>query len=1065
MQFSILYKNMIICKMRKQGFIIMLLMCAVYCKAAYMENVPTRLVQPNGEVINCFITGDEYYRYVYDSLGYSIVKNPVTGYYVYALPQADSVTYSNYVVGQVSPHTLGIPQHVRWSAQKIMTKRKEYDEKYGMGVKTRKAIASTNKGVLNNLVIFVSFADDTNFTYTTYPTELQKFNDSSSATAVSVYNFYRTVSYGQFYMRSHLFPIQNDTAVISYHDIYDRAYYSPYDGINNPQGYTSYSERTTREHMLLHRAVEAIKSQIPSSLNLDYDNDGKVDNVAFIFNGHTDAWNDLLWPHRWTLYTKGAETYINGLRVYDYNFLIENDNTVGVITHELFHSLGAPDLYHYSDATITPVGRWDLMASTNRGKPQGMGAYMKYKYGKWVSAPITLTQPGTYTLYPANGSSPDKIAYQIPIPMSTEYILLEYRRAITTSFDSPLNGSGIVAYRINPAYNGNANYDGSSVYDEVYVYRPGGTVNTDGTLSTAHFSAETGRTTFSSQTNPYMFFSSGVTINGITICNITSAGDSIQFTYLTSTVTVDADKENVSLAYAAGSNDIVKITASGNWEIRNADTSWLTFSPMSGGSGSTYVSITAKENNYIHKERTSSITVATISNSVNIGIKQSVMPMTSCDAYTNMASTDMLQHETLPEDVVAAGEYFYLSDTMVSDSMRLYIGNMPAVDDNSYVKVEICNANNNQKPASVLRTLMVPASQLTPKAWNTLHFDIPLLFTKSFTIACYLYMCGEAEGKALELVTADHSGKIDVNGTLLQKIGNGWKTLSEQSLNNKRTASMPIEMYMCPVTSSDNYMNVNTAMLTMSSMTGDTAEIAISSNMDWQVCRKPEWLNVSAMTGHGNATLELSTIMPNNMGKQKDTLCLRAESYVHIITITRNPLAVYVDKSPVVLEYEANSNDSFKVIASSKTEWQIGTSRYFILSVENTGGTQMVQVYAKRDNNTGKEISEKVYLYTDTDTNFVLIKQKSGELGINESASHACKVYPNPASDYVYIESAAEEIIERVDLYNMLGQRIAVSCNADAAKACLHVQGIAKGMYVIRISTAHNVYNQCISIK
>ena len=168
-------------------------------------------------------------------------------------------------------------------------------------------------------------------------------------------------------MLTHFFPVQSDTTVISYHDIYNRAYYSPYDAYTNPQGYTTSNERTTREHMLLHRAVEAVKSQIPSNLNLDYDNDGMVDNIAFIINGTTDGWNELLWPHRWSLYTSEAITYINNLKVYDYNFLIESDNTVGVITHELMHTLGAPDLYHYSNTDITPVGKWDLVIDKYAG--------------------------------------------------------------------------------------------------------------------------------------------------------------------------------------------------------------------------------------------------------------------------------------------------------------------------------------------------------------------------------------------------------------------------------------------------------------------------------------------------------------------------------------------------------------------------------------------------------------------------------------------------------------------------------------------------------------------------
>ena len=1050
--------------MKKWNLTIILILSIIYCNAAYLQDVPTSITQPNGRVINCFITGDEFYRYVHDSLGYTIVKNPNTGYYVYALPMADSLTYSSYVVGEADPTSLNLPVRARWSAEKILAKRKAWEAEYAR-YKEHKAVAGSNKGMINNLVIFISFADDTTFAYTDYPTECAKFNDSSSATAVSVYNYYRTVSYGQFYLRTHFFPLQSDTTIISYHDIYNRAYYSPYDASTNPQGYTSSNERTTREHMLLHRAVEAVKGQIPSNLNLDYDNDGKVDNVAFIICGATDGWNELLWPHRWSLYSSGATTYINNLRVYDYNFLIESDNTVGVITHELMHTLGAPDLYHYSDNTFTPVGRWDLMASTNRGKPQGLGAYMKYKYGKWVSAPITITQPGTYTLYPANGTTTDKIAYKIPIYNSDEYLVLEYRRALTNSFDSPLNGSGILVYRINPNFHGNSGYDGSTTFDEIYVYRPNGTTTTDGSLSLAHFSSATGRTTISNQSNPYLFLCDGTVINGITISNITNAGDSIQFTYSTVVTNVSVNKTNIKFSHSASDIDTLQVTATGSWVIQNADTSWLHFSTLSGNSGTSYVYVSTKYENHIHNTLSSSVSFATPYNTVQVSITQNAAPVDICNAYHNMDKNDLLEEVLLPDNLQAVGEFFALNDTMVSDSMSIYFGNMNSMSDNDYIKVEICNANNSKKPASVIRTLLLPAKTIKNNAWNTIHFDMPIVFSKSFAITYYTYTTGDtAEGQALPLITADHTGKLDIHGSLLQKIDNIWKTSAEVLLNGKHTATAPISIYLCPKTSSDNYLNVYPESLSVSSRKNATDTIHITSNMAWQVCKVPSWLTVSATHGNGDASLVLTTTTHNNTGIQKDTICLRAESHVRMIKITRNPLSIYADKAVVELDYMQNASDSFKIITASGNEWTMGTSRHFVLQYDTNIGTQMVTVWPKRTNFGNTEREETIYFYNQTDTNFIVIKQKSSSTSIAETARKECKVYPNPAHQILNIQTE-QTPIQRVEIFNILGQKISTAPHINHTHAVINVAHLPKGMYIIKIYTSDGLYHQNFSIK
>ncbi|MDR0368111.1 MAG: hypothetical protein LBH82_03095, partial [Bacteroidales bacterium] len=46
---------------------------------AYLKNVPQTLTQPDGSIIHCFATGDEFHNWLHDSLGYTIIQDATTG--------------------------------------------------------------------------------------------------------------------------------------------------------------------------------------------------------------------------------------------------------------------------------------------------------------------------------------------------------------------------------------------------------------------------------------------------------------------------------------------------------------------------------------------------------------------------------------------------------------------------------------------------------------------------------------------------------------------------------------------------------------------------------------------------------------------------------------------------------------------------------------------------------------------------------------------------------------------------------------------------------------------------
>ncbi|ROL60815.1 M6 family metalloprotease domain-containing protein [Bacteroidetes/Chlorobi group bacterium ChocPot_Mid] len=490
-------------------------------KSAYLENIETKITQPNGSVIECFVTGDEFFRRLHDNDGFTIIKHPVTRYYVYAVRSGDTLMPSNYVVGEADPKALGLKPGAVPAPFILEMKRSEhYRHVPKPDVKKKEGTLVSNIGTIQNIVIYIRFADDTEFTRDT-STFWTMFNNASGN---SMLNYFREVSYNQLSIYTSFYPRPSSNIVKSYQDSHIRNYFRPYDANDNPDGYQNDTQKRDREHILLRDAVLATRSEIPAGLAIDNDADGYVDNVCFIIKGNNDGWSDLLWPHRWSLYSQNVT--INSKRVWDYNFQLENflvSSGNGVLSHEMFHTLGAPDLYHYNQDGLDPVWRWDIMASTTN-PPQHMGAWMKKTYGGWISNIPEITTNGNYTLNPLTSSTNN--AYKIASPnSSTEFFVVEYRNK-TGTFENSLQGSGLLVYRIKPALEGNA----SGPPDEVYIYRPNGTTTVRGNPENAHFSSTVGRTEINNTTNPSSFLSDG-SAGGLNISAIGSPGGTISFTY------------------------------------------------------------------------------------------------------------------------------------------------------------------------------------------------------------------------------------------------------------------------------------------------------------------------------------------------------------------------------------------------------------------------------------------------------------------------------------------------------------------------------------------------------
>lgn len=239
--------------------------------AAPIEKQPVTLTQPDGSEIHVFVSGDEFYNWVMDDLGYTIMQDPASGYYVYADLLNGQLIPTEYIVGITDPSATALRPYLNISAEARAAIRQEFLAQDD--VMAAEIQSAPQTGTINNLVIFIRFAGESEFTdlTSTYTSML----NSSTPGDNSLRNYFHEVSYNALTVNSSMFPTPG-TTVISYQDAQPRAYYQQKSASNligyTPEADDNWYDRRLREHTLLKNAINYVNNsgQFPSGTSLDF---------------------------------------------------------------------------------------------------------------------------------------------------------------------------------------------------------------------------------------------------------------------------------------------------------------------------------------------------------------------------------------------------------------------------------------------------------------------------------------------------------------------------------------------------------------------------------------------------------------------------------------------------------------------------------------------------------------------------------------------------------------------------------------------------------------------------
>jgi M6 family metalloprotease-like protein len=406
---------------------------------------------PDGSTFEVHGSGNQFFAHFETDDGYTVVKDPQSGFYSYAESSNDNsrlLPVNNAIVGHADPKALNIKKHAHLSrnaARRIANTshlvqsveprwKKRREEKKSLRIKSMTAglkaspMLAPTVGNYAGLCILIEFPD------VAQSISKQEVTDFCNATGYSGFGNNGSV-------KDYFFD--NSRGRLTYTNVVTEYYTAS----QNRSYYTDPSvEFGTRTRELIVEALNHLKGQGFNFNQLTADGSGFIYALNVFYAGdRVNNWSEGLWPHQWALATPFDAG--DGKKFSDYQITnMGSSLTLRTFCHENGHMIcNFPDLYDYASDGVgsSGIGNFCLMCyGGNNLNPVQVGAYLKNEAG-W-STNLTTISPGiTASLNAANND------FYIHSKSATEYFIIENRQK--TGRDNFLPDSGLAIWHVDEA--------------------------------------------------------------------------------------------------------------------------------------------------------------------------------------------------------------------------------------------------------------------------------------------------------------------------------------------------------------------------------------------------------------------------------------------------------------------------------------------------------------------------------------------------------------------------------------------------------------------------------------
>jgi M6 family metalloprotease-like protein len=439
----------------------MLSMGGLNLQAAPYHNVSMSLLQPNGDSVKVVVSGDEFFQHVETPDGFTLVRDPQTGWICFATLNSDSseLISTGRIYGATSVSPLGsagsgpnpgtgLTKGVEIKSSARIQKVQRVKKERGLTVPRLESISpdgaassSPNSsyapapvnGAVRGLTLLIDFSDQPSYISRE---QIDNFCNQVGYNGFgnngSVYDYYFDVSDGR---------LQYANTVTEYY----RA--------QHPKTYYDTLNHFERVSELITEALNALDDQGFDFSTLSTSNEGQIKAINILYAGTPSwGWAIGLWPHMSYLYPQFSAD-----NVHSGPYQITNiGGALGLNTfcHENGHMVMSwPDLYDYGFES-KGTGVYCLMSGGGSAEdPVPPCPYLRWLAG-WeevIDLPNNPTQAVSYTVT-ANSHR----CYKYANPQAAnEFFLIENR--IQTQRDATLPSKGLAIWHVDE--NGSNNYE------------------------------------------------------------------------------------------------------------------------------------------------------------------------------------------------------------------------------------------------------------------------------------------------------------------------------------------------------------------------------------------------------------------------------------------------------------------------------------------------------------------------------------------------------------------------------------------------------------------------------
>ncbi len=438
--------------MKKRSILVAVLISAcLYLSARPVRTGVLTLTQPDGSRFNAVFMGDEFMKIKMTEAGEAIIQN-TDGWWCYAVYDAQGQKMSTGVrVGTTVPanalaESRNIPydvlSHRAAVKRRVVNKLRVNQDPRPPRLKVAGEGSSEKAGIVI-LAQFAGGGEKFKYKKTDFEAMLTQEGYSKGGATGSAKQYFDD----QF----------NGLSVFSFDvsDIVTLSREREYYGGNDSNGDDKFP------HKMVMEACKLADDKIDFK-KYDQDGDREVDNVFVFFAGLDEASGaaeDHIWSHAWYIKDGAQENLVlDGVVINRYACSSELEGNsyeeapmagIGTFCHEYSHTLGLPDFYDcdYNEGKYA-ASLWQYTSLMDGGNYNNEGNTPPYYNAMereilGLSAPIVITQPGTYEMSSIN----EGVFYRINTTTENEYFLLEYRDG--SVWDKYIGGSGVLVYHID----------------------------------------------------------------------------------------------------------------------------------------------------------------------------------------------------------------------------------------------------------------------------------------------------------------------------------------------------------------------------------------------------------------------------------------------------------------------------------------------------------------------------------------------------------------------------------------------------------------------------------------